>query len=328
MLPRHDFAADFVLPTPEGVPTRFFGLAGGRTTLLVFVPPEANVEVLRELSALAEQTASALFLVLAEGAVSGLLDVKAFVDASAQTRRRYQADDGLCLFVLNENLRVIDSCSADHIACARAAITQARERPSLDAAPVLLIPNALNHALCDRLTALVDTGGVEPSGVEHSRDGRRSLQLAPDKKRRRDLTLEGGLLMAELTAAIGKRVMPEVLKAFSFRATRFEGFKVARYEAENSGFFALHRDNLSPRSAHRRFALTLHLNDGYEGGELQFPEYGRARYRLDKGGAVVFSGSLMHEVLPVTRGKRDVLLTFLFAEQDQRPARPKNNQAR
>jgi predicted 2-oxoglutarate/Fe(II)-dependent dioxygenase YbiX len=320
MLPRHDFAADFVLPTPDGVPTRFFGLAGGRTTLLVFVPPEANVATLRELSALAEETDSALFLVLAEGAASGLEGVEAFVDAQAQTRNRYRVDDGLCLFVLNENLRVLESCSADHVACARAAIALGRRLPSLDSAPVLLIPHALDHAMCDRLVALVDSEGAKVSGVERSQEGRRRLQLAPDTKRRRDITLEGGPLMVELTAAVGRRVMPEVLKAFSFRATRFEGFKVARYEAENGGFFMRHRDNLSPLTSHRRFALTLHLNDGYQGGELQFPEYGSARYRLDKGGAVVFSGSLMHEVLPVTRGKRDVLLTFLFGEQDRRPA--------
>jgi predicted 2-oxoglutarate/Fe(II)-dependent dioxygenase YbiX len=320
MLPRHDFAADFVLPTPDGVPTRFFGLAGGRTTLLVFVPPVANVATLRELSALAEETDSALFLVLAEGAASGLRGVNAFVDAEAQTRRRYRVDDGLCLFVLNENLRVLESCSADHAACARAAIARARRLPSLDSAPVLLIPHALDHAVCDRLVALVDSEGAKVSGVERSRDGRRRQELAPDTKRRHDLTLEGGPLMVELTAAVGKRVMPEVLKAFSFRATRFEGFKVARYEAENGGFFMRHRDNLRPLTSHRRFALTLHLNDGYQGGELQFPEYGSARYRLDKGGAVVFSGSLMHEVLPVTRGKRDVLLTFLFGEQDRPPA--------
>ena len=36
----------------------------------------------------------------------------------------------------------------------------------------------------------------------------------------------------------------------------------------------------------------------------------------------------MHEVLPVTRGKRDVLLTFLFGEQDRRPTQPSGDQVR
>ena len=42
--------------------------------------------------------------------------------------------------------------------------------------------------------------------------------------------------------------MPEVKKAFGYRATRFEGFKIAAYGEEDAGFFAPHRDNLSPNA--------------------------------------------------------------------------------
>ena len=45
---------------------------------------------------------------------------------------------------------------------------------------------------------------------------------------------------------------------------------------------------------------------------------GGARYRPPKGGAVVFSGSLLPEALEVTRGRRYVLLSFLYREQDGR----------
>ena len=31
--------------------------------------------------------------------------------------------------------------------------------------------------------------------------------------------------------------MPELNKAFAYRASRFEGFKIACYEATNRGFF-------------------------------------------------------------------------------------------
>jgi hypothetical protein len=41
-------------------------------------------------------------------------------------------------------------------------------------------------------------------------------------------------------------------------------------------------------------------------------------YRPGAGGAVVFSGSHLHQALPVTRGKRYVLLSFLFGEGDRR----------
>ncbi len=121
--------------------------------------------------------------------------------------------------------------------------------------------------------------------------------------------------------------MPEVRKSFAFRATRFEGFKIVCYDAASGGFFHAHRDNLSPATAHRRFALTLNLNEDYEGGYLRFREYGPHLYRPDSGCGIVFSCSHLHEVTEVTKGRRFALLSFLFREQDMRSssAKPENS---
>ena len=131
-------------------------------------------------------------------------------------------------------------------------------------------------------------------------------------KRRRDHTVDDRDLLRELTSVIGRRVFPEVGKAFAFRATRFEGFKIACYDAATGGFFRPHRDNMTPSTAHRVFALTLNLNDDYDGGQLRFPEYGNQLYRPDAGAALVFSCAHLHEVLDVTVGRRFVLLSFLY----------------
>ena len=65
------------------------------------------------------------------------------------------------------------------------------------------------------------------------------------------------------------------------------------------------------------FALSINLNtDEYDGGDLRFPEYGPHLYRPELGAALVFSCSLIHEALPVTRGRRFVLLNFM---RDVRP---------
>jgi predicted 2-oxoglutarate/Fe(II)-dependent dioxygenase YbiX len=112
--------------------------------------------------------------------------------------------------------------------------------------------------------------------------------------------------------------MPEIRKAFCFRATGFEGFKIGCYDASTGGFFKAHRDNLSPTTAHRSFALTLNLNEDYEGGQLRFPEYGPQLYRPDAGAALIFSCSHLHEVMNVTAGRRFVLLSFLLGERDAR----------
>jgi predicted 2-oxoglutarate/Fe(II)-dependent dioxygenase YbiX len=127
--------------------------------------------------------------------------------------------------------------------------------------------------------------------------------------------------LRELSTSVGRRVMPEIRKAFAFRATRFEGFKIGCYDGATGGFFRPHRDNLLPSTAHRVFALTLNLNDNYEGGELRFPEYGSQLYRPDAGAALVFSCSHLHEVRDVTAGRRYVLLSFLYGDSATSPPR-------
>ena len=76
-----------------------------------------------------------------------------------------------------------------------------------------------------------------------------------------------------------------------------------------------HKDNTSSATAHRQFALSLNLNgtDEYDGGLLRFPEFGRELYAPVAGGALVFSTAMVHEVTPVTRGRRFGVFTFLSA---------------
>jgi predicted 2-oxoglutarate/Fe(II)-dependent dioxygenase YbiX len=92
--------------------------------------------------------------------------------------------------------------------------------------------------------------------------------------------------------------------------THLERYLVACYDAGDGGFFNAHRDNVTRGTAHRRLALTINLNADYEGGEMVFGEFGTV-FRAEPGAAVVFSCSLMHEVLPVRRGKRFAFLPFL-----------------
>jgi predicted 2-oxoglutarate/Fe(II)-dependent dioxygenase YbiX len=94
--------------------------------------------------------------------------------------------------------------------------------------------------------------------------------------------------------------------------------------AKNGGHFRAHRDNTTKGTAHRRFALSLNLNDDFEGGELSFPEYGPRSYKMPAGCAVIFSGSLLHKVSPVTRGRRYAFLPFLY-DDAAAALREKNN---
>jgi predicted 2-oxoglutarate/Fe(II)-dependent dioxygenase YbiX len=63
--------------------------------------------------------------------------------------------------------------------------------------------------------------------------------------------------------------------------------------------------------------MTINLNTGeYTGGCLRFPEYGSRLYRPQVGEAVIFSCSLLHEVTPVSTGKRFALLSFFYNDED------------
>ncbi|MDX2217111.1 MAG: 2OG-Fe(II) oxygenase [Oculatellaceae cyanobacterium bins.114] len=136
-------------------------------------------------------------------------------------------------------------------------------------------------------------------------------------KKRRDVLIEDPKLLQHINNLILRRVKPELEKAFQFSISRFERHLVACYEATDQGFFRRHRDNTTKGTAHRRFAMTLNLNAGeYEGGCLWFPEYGSQYYRPQSGEAVVFSCSLLHEVTPVTQGRRFALLSFFYNDDD------------
>lgn len=331
-------ALDFVLPPHAGGAERFYAVAGGEPVLLVFGAPAALARFgVDDLAAALSRTAArervTLVLVIGGGLApelpAGRLERARFVDADGAVFKKYGVDpsaDEATVLLLDPNLRLLTTLRgmSSEQAAAEVAWVLDEQLPRLEPievvmqAPVLLVPNALDAGLCRELISVFEGAGGLDSGIETSKAGRRRLLLDHVQKQRRDHTVDDPELLRLLTAAVGRRVISEVDKAFAFKATRFEGFKIACYDAEEHGHFRRHRDNLSPATQHRRFALTLNLNEGYEGGHLRFPEYGPHLYRPPTGGAVIFSGSHLHEVLPVTAGKRFVLLSFLFGAADGR----------
>jgi predicted 2-oxoglutarate/Fe(II)-dependent dioxygenase YbiX len=182
------------------------------------------------------------------------------------------------------------------------------------AAPALMIPRALDPEDCDWLIGLWHNGERDEGTVAVGSSAGGGVQVVPTTKRREDYYLRDKALEERLLNRLMPRLVPEISKAFHFDGYAVETFKVGCYKAEKAGFFTVHRDDTSPATKNRKFAVTLNLNTGeYEGGDLRFPEYGPELFRPEKGAAVVFSCSLLHEVMPVTKGHRFVLLTFLTA---------------
>ena len=251
-----------------------------------------------------------------------------FIDGDGAISTAFKVEDRgeAIAYVLDPNLRVLYTFelddSSDTIQLTQAALDEhpsyRKARSITQTAPILLIPNVLNAEICEHLIEVWENGETQATGVERSVDGGRKEQFSTDLKRRRDLTVTDEDLIKVLSTNVGRRVIPELRKAFAYHATRFEGFKIVCYEAEEAGFFHPHRDNLSPSTTHRRFAMSLNLNEDYDGGQLRFPEYGEDLYKPDLGAALLFSCSHLHEVLPVTAGHRFALLSFLFGDEVER----------
>ncbi|MDY0873621.1 redoxin domain-containing protein [Dongia rigui] len=187
-------------------------------------------------------------------------------------------------------------------------------RPSQMQAPVLVVPHVLERDLCQRLIEGYRGGNPAESGFMVERDGKTVQQHDHRHKRRSDWTITDRALIETVQERFRRRLLPEIKRAFAFDVTRMERHIVACYD-QSGGYFRAHRDNTTKGTAHRRFAVTVNLNaEDYVGGDLMFPEFGRATYRAPTGGAVVFSCSLLHEALPIIRGQRFAYLPFLYDE--------------
>jgi 2OG-Fe(II) oxygenase superfamily len=227
-------------------------------------------------------------------------------------------------YLLDENLRILELFPLKtNIVYSQQVLQAIAKLPRRETgqvirqqAPVLLIPDVLPLEFCQTLIdGYVTSGGTE-SGFMRQEGQNTVIVLDPAIKRRRDWLLTEPALLNQLNQYLGKRVIPEIAKVFQFRATRFERYTVACYEAANQGFFQPHRDNTAQGNAHRRFAMTLNLNANYEGGCLRFPEYSADLYSPVPGSAIVFSCSLLHEATPVISGQRLALLSFFYSDED------------
>ena len=328
ILGRGQRAPDFVLPGEDGTPTRFYAKAGGVPTVLLHAGPASTAAVRELADGLGDRVPHQVSIHLVwqgEPDSDAAAPFPAFVDAERKIAAGYGASDSPTAFVLDPNLRILDAFSLDDGRdAARRVLDVIDSLPRAEAveissqAPVLFVENALDDAMCAELIDAWETRGNVETGVEQTAGGQREDTLRAQFKRRRDHVVTDAELNQRIGASLGRRIMPEIRKAFSFRATGFEGFKIGCYDASTGGFFKAHRDNLSSTTAHRSFALTLNLNQDYEGGQLRFPEYGPQLYRPNAGAALIFSCSHLHEVLNVSAGRRFVLLSFLLGEPEAR----------
>jgi predicted 2-oxoglutarate/Fe(II)-dependent dioxygenase YbiX len=300
----------------------------GRFIALAFLGSTADAAAESALTALTgnrsliEEGKAAVFAVVSESGSGPEIALQArfpwivFLWEGDEMARAFGADRSWV--ILDPMLRVIDVAplnEADRALGHLGSLMPSEPFGPSPPAPILALAYVFEPELCAHLIACFERGGGKESGFMQDQSGLSVENFDAEWKRRRDFHLTDQLLIANLRARIGRRICPEIKKAFQMRLTRVERDLVACYDAETGGHFGPHRDDTAISVAHRRFAVSINLNAEFEGGEISFPEYSPRSFKAAPGTAVVFSASILHQVSKVTRGRRYVFLTFLFDEE-------------
>ncbi|HEX2816715.1 MAG TPA: 2OG-Fe(II) oxygenase [Phenylobacterium sp.] len=321
----------FTAPTPSN-PEFVFDTVAGRYVLLVFLPKDDTVasgEALRMLAAhqarFDDEMLSAFAVVRDPGTAASVRDMRGlrwFLDLEGAVSRLYGAlsPDGIespMWLLLDPTLRTIgrvrlSGAQAIFDYIARLEPPSEHARTPLHA-PVLMAPRIFEPDLCARLIALHEADGGQFTGVMRD-EGDRTVAVMDELKKRRDVLVEDPELQAALRDRLERRLFPMIARALGFAVTRIERYVVSCYDAADGAVFHPHRDSTTFGTAHRKFACSLNLNEGFTGGDLRFPEYGSRTYRPPPGGAVVFSCAMLHEATRVTAGRRYAFLPFFYDE--------------
>ncbi len=291
----------------------------GKVLVLLFPGPGAAVP--EGLAALAEQAMARggrCFLIgsLPKDTPAGFDPV---ADPDGKVAFLYGAQSAPQIVVIAPNRHIAAIGDAAGAATALRQIA-ARRAVATNHPPVLMVPDVLSRADCQRLISIFALQGhtfLEP-GHGAPPVGMGDYKMRIPEYGRKD-RIDHWIMTAETNAFIDdrlkRRVFPEIRKCFQYKITRREGYRIGCYEGERGGELHGHRDNTQPQVAHRRFACSVNLNsEQFEGGGIRFPEFGDQEYGPETGGAVIFSSSLLHEPMHITSGKRYVLLAFLYGE--------------
>ena len=321
-------------------------VSAGRWVVLSFLGAPGNPRAMAEIEELVRESAA----FGEDHAIIGCVftgqpdDIAAFAAISSNRLFFLRDDDGAIsrmfgaaemprTVVLDPMLRSIADIPWDtpqgHAETVRSVL---RSLPDVDSsagvplfAPALTVPRVFSLELCDFLVQFYEQQGGVDSGFQYEIDGKTTTLANWQLKRRKDVPVNVPEVRELIRTQVVRRVLPQIERYFQFQATRMDRYIIACYDSEVGGHFFRHRDNVNAGAQHRRFALSINLNNNFEGGDLTFPEFGRKTYRPSEGGALVFSCGALHQVTPMTKGRRYAFLAFLYDEEDVRKREANNS---
>jgi hypothetical protein len=188
-------------------------------------------------------------------------------------------------------------------------------RFAANSAPILRLPYLLPKSYCQYLIELFDGNCAGTSECLMETNGIITGVTEPSLKSRKDIIIGPGPVFDFMSQKIHSIIWPAVERFLGGADVCMDRLLLSCYESAIGGRFVRHRDNVHITTSHRRFAVSIGLNEDFEGGEIFFPEFDRQGCKPSVGEAVIFSAGILHEVRPVLKGKRYVLLTFLVRQR-------------
>ena len=111
---------------------------------------------------------------------------------------------------------------------------------------------------------------------------------------------------------------------YNFDLNGYDAIQYTEYNEEEKGNYGWHMDMCMDTNIGygetRKLSLTLLLNDDFEGGEFEInkgTEKDSVILPTKKGRAIIFPSWLIHQVKPVTKGKRKSLVVWVLGPKFQ-----------
>ena len=119
------------------------------------------------------------------------------------------------------------------------------------------------------------------------------------------------------------KIIKEIKEKFNIKLKYREPYKLGTYYGKDKSHRGIHRDNRCLTEKHRQISMIICLSNSsdYSGGWLNIidPIYKNKRsFKLDKGDVIFFDSGLRHYVDHVTKGKRQVIISFMWGEKKER----------
>ena len=168
-----------------------------------------------------------------------------------------------------------------------------------------VVPLEINEDNADKILKEAMRDGVEVQARTHGNDSLRTVQCWRINQ------------IDSMTADIIGRQVIDLNSYFNYKLSGIQDIQYLEYHAQERANYDWHIDIGDGVSGMRKISISYVLNDGFEGGDLQFFGDGGNVITVNstRNKLVGFTSFFHHRVTPVTKGIRKVLVCWVLGEQ-------------